>query len=659
LGDRKPKGHGCYHKDYWSGRISVRLTTVTPLLIPDAAEMTEDNNGHKTYPIRLDANGKPYLPPTSIKGMLRSVYEAVTNSRLSVFEKHDKLLAYRMSATEGITAKPARIEQRNDGLYLRILEYGGAAKLPRYEEKGRKPDKGERKVGLKYLGTTGQLPQHGERVAVKLSKGKVTHIQQWNTPHPPSSDWKIGWVCVTGANIGKKQNERVFIQHHSDPAIKVNTKIIRLWEDLITDYQKIHEKDLEERKQKKQSPSYYESYKPGQTSWSRHIYDLQQRQLKEGILCYVELDDDCDLDKLHPSDIIALQPVTISRRLYSQEPNSLLPESLHPAADIAELSPADRVFGWVNQKNRKPRNKTSNANAYKGQLRVHSVECKTSKEQAIKLFDNPGLPLAILGEPKPAQTRFYTAENKSGKPINQGEAKEYGYESVERGLRGRKVYPHHRTLPDNYWDNSTEDREYRHPSGEEERNSQNKSITGWVEPHTEFNFDMDIVNLSNVELGALLWLLNKDFHHRLGGGKPLGFGSVTLEITSNDLRIGADWQKFYSSLNNKQKLEVNLKDIIEKYQNAVASNYKNSFERVSFIVAFCRCKKGFEDGLPIHYPRLNPTINSEGKNYEWFTQNEGGEGWSLPSLVTGESLPLNPRPDKDLEKAWERNTTPN
>ncbi|NEO28562.1 MAG: TIGR03986 family CRISPR-associated RAMP protein, partial [Kamptonema sp. SIO4C4] len=96
LGDRTPIGHGCYYENHWSGRIAVKLTTVTPLLIPDAAEMT-DNNDHKTYPVRLGADGKPYLPPTSLKGMLRSAYEAVTNSRLSVFEKHDARLAYRMS----------------------------------------------------------------------------------------------------------------------------------------------------------------------------------------------------------------------------------------------------------------------------------------------------------------------------------------------------------------------------------------------------------------------------------------------------------------------------------------------------------------------------------------------------------------------------------
>ncbi len=385
LGDRQPSGHSSYLPEHWSGRISVKLTTVTPLLIPDAAEMADDD-GHKTYPVRLGTDCKPYLPPTSIKGMLRSAYEAVTNSRLSVFEKHDARLAYRIPATEGTTAKPARVEQRENGLYIRILEesscVGGAAKLPRYEQRGRAPDKGERKVALQYSGSTA-LPQHGARVRVELNRGKVTHIERWTEDGLPSGDWKLGWVCVTGANIGGKQNERVFIQHDRDPAVKITPSITELWENLIADYQKTHEKDLEKRERQDQDPSTYLGHKPGQTAWSRHVYDPNQCKLKEGILCYVELDSDSDLNNLKPSDVIALQPVTISRRLYDKRPADLLPESLHPAVDISELSPADRVFGWVNQKNRKPKHASSNVNAYKGQLRIHSVQCQTSIEEAV------------------------------------------------------------------------------------------------------------------------------------------------------------------------------------------------------------------------------------------------------------------------------------
>ncbi|OKH18643.1 TIGR03986 family CRISPR-associated RAMP protein [[Limnothrix rosea] IAM M-220] len=659
LGDRRPKGHGRYLPEYWSGRISMKLTTVTPLLIPDAAEMTEEND-HKTYPVRLEADGQPYLPATSLKGMLRSAYEAITNSRLAVLDKHDKRLAYRMDAREGTTAKPARVEQRNDGLYLRILEeprascIGGAAKLPRYDKNSRAIDKGERgRASVKYPNRA--LPQHGDRVRVLLSKGKVTKIEPWNSNNQPGGDWKFGWVCVTGANISTKQNERVFIQHSDteDPAIKITPAITELWENLISDYQKTHKKDLTERENKGQSPRDYLGFKPGETAWSRHVFDPNQCQLTEGILCYVELDENYNPDDLQSRDIIALQPVTISRRLYDKKPINLLSDSLQPAVDFNELSPADRVFGWVNQNNRKPKKKDSKNNAYKGQLRVHSIECSTPIDQAINNdLGELGVPLAILGEPKPAQTRFYAAEDKKGSPIaNDGkepQEKKYGYESEARGLRGRKVYPHHSSLPEGYWDSSTEDvsKEYRRSNGE--RDSQNKSIKSWVNPGTEFSFDLDVINLSTVELGALLWLLNQpeNAFHRLGGGKPLGFGSVRLEITKTDLRNGEDWQEFYGSLRSVKPSEFDKTKLISAYTAAVESAYQVSFENVPFITAFRRSLTGFEDGLPTHYPRREKDINSDGKNYEWFTDNEAGDRLSLPSLADGGGLPLDPRQEE-------------
>nr|WP_201766610.1 TIGR03986 family CRISPR-associated RAMP protein [Picosynechococcus sp. NKBG15041c] len=610
------------------------------------------------------------MPPTSIKGMLRSAYEAITNSRLGVFEKHDKRLAYRMDARDGTTAKPARVEKQSDGqLYLRILEepksscIGGAAKLPRYEKRSRHPDKGESKVALKY--SNRQLPQHGDSVRVRLNKGKVTQIESWDSNNQPGGDWKLGWVCVTGANIGGKQNERVFIQHSNDPTIKVTPEIRELWENLISDYQKNHEKDLKERNKKNQSPNQYLGDKPGETAWSRHIHDKDQLNLKEGILCYVELDPDCDQKRPHISDVIALQPVTISRRLYEQKPRDLLPESLYPPVDLSELSPADRVFGWVNQKHRKPKQSTSKANAYKGQLRIHSVECKTAKESAITSFEDSPLPLAILGEPKPAQTRFYTAADKQGTPMPDKEEKEYGYESKERGLRGRKVYPHHATQSEDYWDSSTDaqNQEYRRPN--DERGSQNKSLKSWVSPKTEFTFDIDIINLSNVELGALLWLLKlpENHYHRLGGGKPLGFGSAAIEIIDTKLGTGQNWKTFYSSLTNTPPSNLNADELISTYRSTVESAYGKFFETVPFIQAFCRCARGFDDGVAIHYP-WNPEAKGQrdpnGENFKWFGENEQGDRLSLPSLASGSSLPLNPRTqpktNNQNQAAWKRSS---
>ena len=91
------------------------------------------------------------------------------------------------------------------------------------------------------------------------------------------------------------------------------------------------------------------------------------------------------------------------------------------------------------------------------------------------------------------------------------------------------------------------EREYLQPG--QRRDRQNRSIKAWVKPKVKFEFDIDVINLSQVELGALLWLLDmpSGHYHRLGGGKPLGFGSVRLKVVSADLDVGENWGKRYTT----------------------------------------------------------------------------------------------------------------
>lgn len=131
LGDHEPIGHHVLHPDRYTGVIRVKMRAVTPLLIPDAANAVDVGDEHMSFPVRLDADGKPYIPPTSVKGMIRSAYEAITNSRLAVFPGteasgrrnatgHGMRLAFRRPAR--VEVVPARVELRDDHqLILRIL----------------------------------------------------------------------------------------------------------------------------------------------------------------------------------------------------------------------------------------------------------------------------------------------------------------------------------------------------------------------------------------------------------------------------------------------------------------------------------------------------------------------------------------------------------
>ncbi len=675
-GEDKLAGHDRYHSDRWSGRIIVSLTTQSPLLIPNAALAIPDKHEveHKIYPVRLGVDGKPYLPPTSIKGMLRAAYEAVTNSRMAVFEKHKDRLAYRMSAKIGPV--PARVENRNGRLGLRVMQasvMGFAAKLPRYQDGRKLPkDKGESQAALRY--PDGSLPQHGDAVWAQVYESRTNRIERRADQNPPAGNWQVGWVCVTGPNINRKRYERVFLEGSNDRFIPLTSRHEELWRELIQNYKETHKRDLDQRKKKGQPQDYFGD-KPGETGWSRHIHEPGSEKLAEGTLCYVEFAPNSS------TELTALIPVTISRRLYAVGPDVLLSDSLKPSQSHKQLSPSERVFGWVNQ---------NGAGAYRGNLRIGPVSCITS--DPVLSFPNPGVPLAILGQPKTQQARFYAASSPRGEAQENGSSKEQSGYWPHKGLRGRKVYPHHANLPADYWDNPQQDRtqqsnqgffqEYRRPHAPmlemgsaklnrdktgfelkmetdgEQRDDQNRSITGWVKPGTEFEFEIDVTNLSRVELGALLWLLAlpADHHHRLGGAKPLGFGSVSLSVNwdKTDLRDGAALRQMYGGFDETAQTDGReTQACIDDFKNAIARSYgSGEFERASFIVAFRRCVLGFNK--PVHYPRAlqrgqrrDSAIppHPEGKAFEWFVANErtgrdGGPKLALPDLVNDEGLPI-------------------
>ena len=670
LGDCCPRTRDRFHADCYSGTIRVTLTAKTPLLIVDASRSKEDSQGHKQFPLRMSPDGTPHLVPTSVKGMLRAAYEAVTNSRYSVFPKHDAELAYRMPVKDGLKLIPARVET---GDQLRLLAgtseigqqgpegpmYG--AWLPRYHRG---------KIGrdaVRYA--DGELPAHGDEVECWVERFEHQRFSFWRVlticrkgdtlpvppattkgsrKHQPTGERKQveGHVCVTGPNIDRKHDERVFFTSGSVRTLNLSDGDKRRWKTLILNYRDANRSELDAGQ--KGPPALKDS------EFSRHITGgakgkKAEEELSEGTLCYALIEGD---------QLAGLFPVNISRRLHDESPLALLDESLQPATALDGLSPADRVFGWVSQH--------AGEGAYKGGVRVGPVRCVT--EDAIEIFgrDNP-LPLAILGAPKPQQTRFYGAKDSSGAPFDNGVSKQQAAYRRGVGLRGRKTYPHHAGLPEDHWKRPMEDRtqksngghhqEYRRArdkEGNEQRDNQNRSVEAWVRPGAAFEFDLHLDNLSRVELGAMLFLLTlpDDHFHRLGGGKPLGFGSVCLQadLEHSELATGEQWRDHYLSLtgNSSTARTDELKSLIGEFQAAVKAAYRTEFAQATFIQAFLKACTGHGDGKPTHYPRLSPHPHPEGLSYEWFVENEresrDGDGCkaSLPRLAGGKGLPRNP-----------------
>jgi CRISPR-associated protein (TIGR03986 family) len=698
LDDRRPDGHHRVRQDRWSGRIAVTLTVNTPLLLLDTARAQRaDEKGHATYPV-LMRDGSPHLAATSVKGTLRAAYEAVTNSRFGVFTGHRDRLGYRMTTRDGLGMVPARIS--DDGREVVLLpgdtpigrqgDHGfplHAAWLPQYTAK--RPTPANHSGRRRY--PDGRLPVHGHEVEAEVElrehpkKGflywSVRHVNRIDhhtgTPLPASADRPPatgtapvpgsrktirGWVFISNQNVGNKHDERLFFTGSQHEVRHPLTDPLRAeWENLIRDYRAANRRsDVHERRTGAPGsdlapPQQFLGDKPGKTAWSPHQYDDTYLRLVPGSLCYATVDDH--------GQVTGLYPVAIARALFTNPPENLLDATLRPAPSLDELSPADRVFGWVADSG-------SGGGAYRGQLRVGPVTCETDTSHAVEEFSEPGVPLAVLSMPNPQQGRFYVAADKNAphRPLAGGKPKADWF-TAGQGPRGRKAYWHHAHLPDGYWDKPTQDRtqdrtpegryqEYRRPDGERVRDDQNRSVLGWIRPDTVFRFTLDIDNLTDTELGALTWLLTlPDNHfHRLGHGKPLGFGSARLDLdpAGTDLRTGDHWRDYYRTLApesdaQRQRPETELPAALcRRLAQAFEADTRKASRDGSdpALDTFLAAARG-PDGFAVHYPRTRPKDDPgtqapppdpEGRSYAWFTANErqggGRQARSLPAWHT-------------------------
>lgn len=679
LGQGSPISQQRWDEERVSGRLRLKMTAVTPLLLPEAPEVDDVDGIHKIYRTRRNSDGAPIMPVTSLKGALRSGYEAVTNSRLSQLNVHKAPLGYRMEASEGLKMVPARIKSVNK-LELFLGSHAEndanvwpttagppnremyAAWLPRYGNRGVSFSPTNGRSGEQSQ--TRENTDHGKKIWCTVQKVKrlgARSFKLWqvcdyvayedghaaldlsarairSNDYQPIGEPRLAWgyICATNQNIGKKHDERVFfLFENAEPLSRDVPDALRIrYNSLVRDYRRIAEA---QRDKWAVTRNAWEFTGPdiSATAQSRHCYGPLQ-ELGPDSLCYAKVDQN--------GNVIDLFPVMISRTLYATSPRHLLPSELLPALSLSELSSADRVFGWTTD---------SGDGGRRGLVRIMPPECET-KNAIETVSDGGSLPLAILGQPKPEQSRFYASPDSSGQAPPEGAEAHHLYQP-ETGLRGRKVYPHHRHLAGDrdYWDINAAARQdgsrmkdrtrefvRTRPTKGNITDSQNRSIRDWVKIGAEFSVDIEVFNLSTAELGALLFTLSPadNGHLRIGGGKPLGFGSVKVEIEEEELFTGLAKKIQLKTFESKPQCDVSIDKAKDVFKDAISGAY-GRFEEVPFIKAWIQTATGHKDDLPVHYPRRNRRPHPDGNNYEWFTQNARKSKHALADLEDDPGLP--------------------
>lgn len=594
LGNGPPPPHDRYVDGLLTGRIACKVTAVTPLFISDSHAVDGESKEHRTFRF-FEYDGEPALPASSLRGMVRSVFETVTNSCFAVFDA-ERRLQYReeprygnqVKGNPGLIRKLAKPKTKNSPAVDGVVELCQVAQVGAYysgrdSRRNALEPKGKWRSGDRVVA---RATRRGSRWIVRA----IAETRAALGPLKSDEEHVEGWLKITGRGEDtNKRNEALFL----DPAVHESEGRVNFSYEVQEAYNAVLKKQRE----------------LGETP-----VELLSDHLRKDDLVWVDLEN----GNSRARRVVRVQ---IPRVPYQRSVGELLPGHLHPCTDYDALCPACRVFGWVRQMERGEQLPLEMRTAYAGRVRLSHAKLQGSKGDF-------NATLAILSSPKPTNTQFYLLKN--GKPDGQVD-----YDSRGAQLRGRKFYRHHGDEPSQHAGG-----EYEYERVNEIEDEQNRSVRGVLKKGAVFVFDLEFENLHPIELGALLWslTLGKGMHHRLGYGKPLGFGSGQVEVTT--LKTLTTAERYGPALGdgwhdrNPEKARW-----IAIFIQAMQDTYGDVFRLVFGDLHAVLSEPDLE---PVHYPRTTEVPTEEGENFKWFVGNtrQGGPHVALGLAPKDEGLPL-------------------
>jgi CRISPR-associated protein (TIGR03986 family) len=541
-----------YYSDRHTGTIECTLKTESPLYIrcgltptdfssfgdTTNEKLTPDQRKKKAEFFQYPSNSYPALPGSSLRGMLRTLVEIISFGKMEKVSDQ-KNFFFRAVAAE--TDDPLRelykdcIGNMAKNVKAGYLEFDKnhnkwfVRPAQEIEEqsfiKVKEEDIKDHVPSLILMKEASYIPQYIQ-ISFEVTATSINVSEDLNQY---SKNWQIGWLVTSGNMLEnmlekatEREREKLLIKKegrkyhyiiaevdHSMKRLEISSDAIRDYREALTKFQKGEEKQF------KNNP--------------KNRFDKKKGVIQEGLPIFY-----CDPE-----------PVT----LFGQSPNFRIPYSPNNdgrAASAVDFIPeqigesdkidlADAIFGFVRRGKNKKEQVLSEGKKEKieqsraGRIFVTDAQYVTN-EDGIWLTEETITP-HILASPKPTTFQHYLVQTTDEKP----NLKHYGSKTV---IRGHKLYWHKSDVGTGIQTDAS-------PEEIENKQSQYTEIKP-IKKGVSFKFTIHFENLSDVELGALLWILTLANHDinalqllgldgkekyclSLGMGKPLGMGAITIE----------------------------------------------------------------------------------------------------------------------------------
>lgn len=572
-------------RDTLTGYIDFEIETKTPLFIPNTSrqeiEIVEDKNKNKKIEhinleffsyIEKDSKKnyeeiEPVIPGSSIRGMIRNIYETLTNSCLSVID--DDSILYKRTNDH---YSPGLLKINNDGS---VDLYKADVFTIKFEYLDIEVNEGE-KVKFNLINPKDRRDRRCKNVVSATQKDEKRTNE--------------GYI-VKGENGFNKKNAHIFC------SIKINNRDILVKKNISL---KGLEYAIESYSSEKINKDYKKDGKGKHKGYKKYKDELDKFLNNNGEKYFPVYYSEIIFENNKNKKLYYLSPACITKEVYNNSVKDLLNKNgnYNPCQNKKYLCPACRLFGMVGESE----DKNKQADSVSSFIRIEDGILLNDKNTKLEDIYYGKVTLQELSSPKISSTEFYLQ-----KPVD-ADFWTYDY-YVKNGkiyedfpkISGRKFYWHHPKV--NF--------------PECDKTERNRTVTP-IKEGVKFKSKLYFENISEKQLKQLIWICNissdGNLGYKLGMGKPIGLGSVKLKVNNVKIR----------SFMKNNKLGYYLDD----YESDYNYDYDElGFSKEVEDAFKIMCDFNSLGTTPICYPiSEGQSPEKVEKGYEWFSYNRYKKG---------------------------------